>query len=114
MIEKFESFRTAIVPIMVQRMLDKDREVRLCAYNKMTQWGFRLEDIREPANRMVILKESITDREPIGNRFVSNQDPLTIKDAALDFFLPSIVTRVEVELEPDAQSRIKQHLEESN
>lgn len=61
-----------IVPIMVQRMLDKDREVRLSAYNKMTQWAFRFEDIREPERRMVILKESITDREPIGNRLIGN------------------------------------------
>ena len=74
MIEKFELFKKTIVPIMVQRMLDKDRDIRLCAYNKMTQWGFRFEDISEPERRMVILKESITDREPIGNLLMSKKN----------------------------------------
>ena len=92
MIEKFEFFKAMIVPVMVQRMLDKDRDVRLCAYNKMTQLNIRYEDITEAESRMIILKESMTDREPIGNRLIGNQAPITIKDAALEFYLPSIVS----------------------
>jgi len=61
-----------------KRLRDKEDEIRKLAYQKLTKFGVKIQDFQSLEQRMLILKEGLTD---------SNPDVL---NACIEFLKPSM------------------------